>query len=108
MLGPATEPESDEGFGLVLAGLDRPHFTETVVPSTSTPEAHASAARSAYCRSTKFTNAQRFFATCTMDLKELAGMAGSDATRAVLSDCSVADSGREVRNSDVMLASSGG
>jgi len=60
VLGPATEPEPDpaEGFG-----LDRPHFTETVVPSISTPEAHASAARSADCRSTKFTNAQRFFAT---------------------------------------------
>lgn len=119
-LGPAPLP-SAAGFG-----LDRPHFTDARVPSISTPAAQASAAFSAEALSVKLTNAQlfspevkpnaqsrvllrlkqmqrpyRFFATWTTDLNAVGGTEGRDDTRAPRIDCSVADSGRDVRNRDV-------
>lgn len=43
----ALGPTSGIGGGFEAAGRDLPHLTSTVVPSMSTPEAQASAARSA-------------------------------------------------------------
>lgn len=50
------EDEEDEAAGGFL-GLLRPHFTEAVCPSISTPFAHAWAACSADARSLKLTKA---------------------------------------------------
>lgn len=48
---------ADDAFALVPVCLLRPHRTLTRCPHTSSPAAHASAARSADSRSVKFTNA---------------------------------------------------
>jgi hypothetical protein len=53
-----TEGEAEgPDFAAPAAAFPRPHFTPTLAPSMSTPEAHASAALSALSRSRKFMNA---------------------------------------------------
>lgn len=83
------------------AERDRPHLTFALVPSTSTPFAHASAARSASLRSLKLTNAHRLFSTWTTDFTAVGGIKGMELRRAVRTDDSVALAGSDDINREV-------
>lgn len=103
--GNSVEPDAEGSAPPAFARL-LPHFTPTLVPSTSKPLAHASAACSADGRSMKLMNAQRDFGTCTTERivvvgEDEDGGSGSEITTAVRMEASVALGGRAERKIDV-------
>lgn len=114
----ATVVAEAAGGGGAEEFLLRPQRTPRSSPSMSSPFAHASAARSADTRSLKFTNAHLTqnvklrtrdahdvnhldFATCTIERKDACSTPGNDLTTRVRMVSSVAEAGKEERNSDI-------